>query len=182
MYRRSRITAVPREKEVIFSVISGFWDDKVEESAVGMITAIVVMIINEDSVSTTVGLNRNTFLPHEADRRQKPRTNNISDRMLPIMTDCAIAIRPLARAIMPAVNSTQFPKVALIKLAATTPTPSDNLSDAAETKAESGMIARKLKISTKRAFQWRAPAKMPSGRHRSRRWTLAPYARDLWAW
>lgn len=61
------------------------------------------------------------------------------------------------------INSTAFPKVALINAPSKSPNASDSLSDASDTAAESGIMAKKLKIEVDIEFQWRTPEVRPSG-------------------
>jgi hypothetical protein len=63
-----------------------------------------------------------------------------------------------------ALISTEFPKVALIKLPIRSPKESARVSHEADTSADSGMIARKLKSDTRRVCHSKQPATMPRGR------------------
>jgi hypothetical protein len=108
-------------------------------------------------------------------------TKRISDKMLPSMIDWAKAVFPWTTARIPTymnhdqpqensgrkcnitINSTAFPKVALINAPSKSPNASESLSDASDTAAERGMMAKKLKIEVDIEFQWRAPEVRPSG-------------------
>ena len=70
------------------------------------------------------------------------------------------------------VNSTALPKVALINAPSKSPDSSDNLSDEADTAAESGMMAKKLKIEVEIDLQLYALAARPSGTKTKRTYML----------
>jgi hypothetical protein len=70
------------------------------------------------------------------------------------------------------INSTAFPKVALINAPSKSPNASDSLSDASDNVAESGMMATKLRIEVVIEFQWRAPEVRPSGAKTQRTFML----------
>ena len=108
-------------------------------------------------------------------------TKRISDRMLPSIIDWAKPVSPRMTARIPTyinhdqpqenswrrynltINSTAFPKVALINAPSKSPNASDSLSDASDTAAERGMMAKKLKTEINIEFQWRIPEVRPSG-------------------
>ena len=107
-------------------------------------------------------------------------TKRISDRMLPSIIDWAKGVSPWTTARIPTyrnhdqlqekswkgsitINSTAFPKVALINAPSKSPNASDSLSDTSDTIAESGMMAKKLNIEVDIGFHWRAPEVRPSG-------------------
>jgi hypothetical protein len=105
----------------------------------------------------------------------------MSDKMLPIMTVCAKGLSPWTTARIPTCikhhqllgnwrgcggltpNSTALPKVALINAPSKSPNSSDSLSERSDTRADSGIIARKLKMDTTMELALNAPAARPSG-------------------
>lgn len=158
------MTPVPREKpKICFSMSFGFEVSNVEYNAVGRMRATAVMIINEDKEPDTALLSLRIGACHPAEKKQQPRTKRISDRMLPSIIDWAKGVSPWTTARIPTINSTAFPKVALINAPTKSPNASDSLSDASDTAAESGMMAKKLNIEVDIEFQWRAPEVRPSG-------------------
>ena len=66
-----------------------------------------------------------------------------------------ISLRQAREEVYLTINSTAFPKVALTNAPGKFLNASDGLSNASDTAAERGLVAKKLKIEVDIAFQWR---------------------------